>query len=94
MENIREVFEKFDDEYIKFEMVENKLSNRPDLHAFMLLDSLMPGDVDIISAAYHDEIYISIEIDDLSRTNITEDQVRDLRRCGLRIGEYGLCMFV
>jgi len=94
MENIEAVFNKFDDEFLKFERVENKLSRRPDLHAFLLLDSLLPGDRDIVSAAAHDEIYLDVELDQLAATAITEEQVRDLVRCGVRESEDSLCMFV
>lgn len=93
MENISEVFDKFADEFLKFERVENKLSNRPDLHAFLLLDSLLPGSTDMVSAAEHDEIFLDVELDQLAATAITEEQVRDLVRCGVRISEDSLCMF-
>jgi hypothetical protein len=93
--NLYETFEKFDDEYIKFERVENKLSSRPDLHAFILLDQLCPHDSDMVSAAEHDEIYLDIDMDKLAEV-VTEDQVCDLVRCGVRYdGELDcLCMFV
>ena len=94
MENIEAVFEKFDDEFLKFERVENKLNRRPDLHAFLLLDSLIADDKDMVAAAEHDEIYLDVELDELAETEITEDQVRDLVRCGVCVGEYGMCMFV
>lgn len=94
MENIKAVFDKFDDEYLKFDRVENKLSQRPDLHAFLLLDSLIPGDRDIVAYAVHDEIFLEIDIDELAESAITEEQVRDLVRCGVRESDCGLCMFV
>lgn len=83
---LAEMFDKFDDEYIKFERVENKLSSRPDLHAFILLNQLQPQGRDMVSAAEHDEIYLDIDCDELARV-ITEDQVRDLARCGVRYDE-------
>lgn len=95
MENIKAVFEQFDDDFLKFDRVEKKLSNRPDLHAFLLLDRLLPGDRDMVSAAEHDEIFLDVELDDLAKTGITEEQVRDLVRCGVRISDFdGLCLFV
>ena len=42
-------FEKYDDEYAEFERVENKRSQRRDLHAFLLLDEIVPGDTDMVS---------------------------------------------
>lgn len=95
IENIEAVFEKFNDEFLAFERVEHKLSKRPDLHAFLLLDSLLPGNTDIVSAAEHDEIFLDVEPDKLAETAVTEEHIRDLVRCGVRIGDYdGLCMFV
>ena len=95
MNNIEEVFDKFDDEFLKFKLVENKLNNRPEVHAFILLDSLVPGTEDMVSAAEHDEIFLSIETEDLAASHITEDQVCELVRCGVRIGDGGyLAMFV
>lgn len=94
MENIEAVFDKFDDEFLKFERVENRLSNRPDLHAFLLLDKLVPSDRDMVSNASHDEIWLEVDLEALVAAGITEDQIRDLVRCGIRIDEDSLCMFV
>lgn len=94
MENIEEVFDKFDKEFLKFDRIQDKRSNRPDLHAFLLLDSLLPSNKDIVASASHDEIYLDVEIDELAESGITEEQICDLVRCGVRVGDYGLCMFV
>jgi len=90
-----DIFEKFEDEFVKFENVENKLSNRPDLHAFLLLESLVPGTTDMVSAAEHDQIYLDVDVEELAE-KATEDQLRDLSRCGvMHSGEYDcLMMFV
>jgi hypothetical protein len=93
-EEVERWFEESDDEYIKFERVENKRSSRPDLHAFMLLAELVPGDMDIVCSAEHDEIYLQPDIADLVKAGITREQVVELARCGVRTGDYGLCMFV
>jgi hypothetical protein len=94
MDDIKAVFESHDGEYLKFDRVENKLSKRPDLHAFLLLDQILPGDSDIVSAAEHDEIFLDIELDDLADAGITNYQVRDLVRCGVRVSDFDcLCMF-
>jgi hypothetical protein len=74
------------DEFLKFENVENKLSQRPDLHAFMLLDSLFPGDINMVSGASHDEFYLSISPEELSE-KATDEQLIDLHRCGVRYDE-------
>jgi len=75
------------DEPHKFERVVVKLSKRPDLHAFMLIDKILPGDFDIIGAAEHDEIYLQVDIDQLA-TLITKDQVLELIRCGISYDGY------
>lgn len=95
-EELAELFEKHNDEYIKFERVENKRHSRPDLHAFLLLDELCPSenDSDMVAAAEHDEIYLDVDVEDLAVV-VSEDQVIELTRCGVRYSdEYGLCMFV
>lgn len=77
-----ERFEQYEDEeFLHFERVENKRSKRPDLHAFLLLDELCPGDSDIIGSAEHDKIYLSPTEDDLG--GITNDQIIELLRCGV-----------
>lgn len=93
--NLCNTFEKFEDEYGEFERVQDKLSSRPDLHAFILLNELCPDGRDIVSAAEHDEIYLDVDMDELA-TVITEDQVCDLVRCGVRYdgGLDCLAMFV
>jgi len=88
------LFERHNGEYIKFERVQNKLSQRPDLHAFMLLDQLVPGNKDIIACATHDEIGLSVAWEDVAKV-ATEEQWIDLIRCGLRYdsGNDALVMF-
>ena len=96
MIDIKEVFYKYDDCYLEFDMVGDKLSKRPDLCAFMLIDSLLPDSCcDIVSAAEHDEIYLDVDIDVLAKL-ATEEDIQTLVRCGVRYDEgYGcLCMFV
>lgn len=72
--------------YLKFEEVKEKFSNRPDLHALILLDKLVPGKTDIIACSEHDEYFLDIAVSDLSG-KITEEQVKDLIRCGLLYDE-------
>jgi hypothetical protein len=92
--DISERFEMFDDEYLEFDRVENKRSNRPDLHAFLLLDELFPGDSDIVDHAEHDEIWL--DVDDEQLKKLTDDQILELVRCGIRYDSdnASLCTFV
>jgi len=93
--NVKEIFEKNNAEFLKFGNVQNKLSQRADLHAFMLLDALLPGDQDMVSAADHEEIWLDVGIEDLAAV-ATEAQIVELIRCGVRLdSEFDcLCMFV
>ena len=68
-------------EFGEFVRVENKRSNRPDLHAFMLLDELFPGTYDIIGGASHDEIYLALENDQVDK--ISYEHALELHRCGV-----------
>ena len=83
MIDIKALFEKHEDEFLKFDCVDNKRSNRPDLHAFLLLDELISGTSDIVSGAEHDEIFLQVEPDDLAKI-VTEEQIVELIRCGVR----------
>ncbi len=87
-----ELFEKHNDEYLKFERIVNKRSMRPDLHAFLLLDELFSGTRDIVSSASHDEIYIDCDYDDVEK--LTEEQVVELIRCGVMYEDGSLAMGV
>lgn len=80
---LAEAFESADGEYGKFDRVKPKLSQRPDLHAFLLLDQLCPGKGDIIACAEHDEFWLDVDVEELAKV-ITKEQVIDLVRCGVR----------
>jgi hypothetical protein len=90
-----EMFEEFEDEFLKFERITEKLSQRPDIHAFILLDKLVPGKGGIIGGASHDLIGLDVDPEQLLKV-ATKDQLRDLHRCGVRYDSDvgGLGMFV
>jgi hypothetical protein len=85
-----------DDEFLKFDRIspERRLSARPDLCAFLLLEHLVPGTRNIIGGAEHDEIYLSADLEALLAA-ATEDDIVTLVRCGVRADEDNdaLCMF-
>jgi len=89
-----EAVTKEGDEFLKFEKVENKRSQRPDLHAFLMLDELFPGTSDLVSSVSHDEIWLDVDDDQVE--TLTDEQILELSWCGVRHdGEVGgLCMFV
>lgn len=75
----------------RFTSIENKRSNRPDLHAFLLLDSLFPGTNDMVAGATHDEIFLDVSEDQIAA--LTDEEILELMKCGVRYGEDCLCMF-
>lgn len=83
-----------EDEYLKFDRVQNRRSQRPDLHAFLVLDELVPGSVDMVSCAEHDQFWLEVSLDDLAGV-VTPEQVVELVRCGVRYADDGdgLAMF-
>jgi hypothetical protein len=83
------------DEYMKFDRIKDRLSNRPDIHAFILLDQLVPGTEDLVGAASHDEIFLAVTPSDLAKVATTE-QIVELIRCGVRYDSAtdSLAMFV
>ena len=92
MNNFELIKDQVDDEYLNFDSVENKLSTRPDLNAFLLLDRLFPNKSrDIISAASHDVFYLDVSDDEIER--ISKDDALTLIRCGVMCDGYGLSMF-
>lgn len=95
-------FDKFyeahsDEHFLKFDAIpaERRLSQRPDLNAFLLLDKLVPGKSDMVACAEHDEIYLEVDTKKLMKV-ATEEQLLDLIRCGCRAGDCGdgIAMFV
>lgn len=99
--NSQDIFDKhscgdtLSDEYLRFDRVENKMSSRPDLHAFILLNELVPRDRDIVSSAAHDEIYLDVTPEELNAV-ATEHHIIELIRCGVRLCKEtdSLAMFV
>ncbi len=88
-------FEAVNDDFLKFERIDKPRHRRPDLCAFILLDELVPGTSDIVSAAEHDEIFLDVDCDKLQAI-ASDDNILELVRCGVRFNrEYHcLCMFV
>ena len=92
-DDLSEIFELENDEFIKFERVENPLHPRPDICAFLLLDKLVPDTQDIVCATSHDEIHLSVDPEELAKV-ITRADIITLVRCGVMYSGDGLSMFV
>lgn len=80
--NIQNEYAKLEDESLEFAGIETKLSSRPDIHAFILLNQLLPGDRDMVSAAEHDQIWLDVDLDALAEV-ATADHIRQLETCGV-----------
>lgn len=93
-DQLRGLFEKHGEAYLKFDLAGRTGTTRPDLADFILLDQLCPASGDIVSGASHDEIYLNIDVEELAKV-INEDQVIELIRCGVRYDDQhdSLCMF-
>jgi len=94
-EEMSDLFDNSDDEFLNFNAVESRLSNRPDLHAFLLLDELIPGESDLVGSADYDEIWLDVDMEKFLEV-ATEEHITELSRCGVRYDEEvdSLCMFV
>jgi hypothetical protein len=88
-----ETVTKQGEEFLKFEKVANKRSQRRDLHAFLMLDELFPGNRRLVLSASHDEIFLDIDDDKVAM--LTDEQILELSWCGVRHAfDGGLYMFV
>jgi hypothetical protein len=107
MLDLKATFEKYEDEFLKFNRIENPRHPAPDLCCFLMLDDLAPKVCssthpdyagqreDVVAAAEHDEIFLATDPEKIAEV-ATEEQVRDMIRCGLQFSsEYdSFCMFV
>jgi hypothetical protein len=84
---LKERFEQVDDEYLEFERIPNPMHRRPDLCAMLMLAAIVPRDSgDILAASEHDEVFFDVDTDALN-DSATDDQIRDLARCGVMCGD-------
>jgi len=79
--DIQAEFESHNSNYTPFESLENKRSNCAEIHAFLILNELVPTDR-MIESAEHDKIWLSVNIEALSKV-ITSEQIRELSICGV-----------
>ena len=89
-----ELFEKFGNQYIKFEKIPeaNRRHPRPDICAMIYLHERFGGaDVDAVSATGRDEIWLDW---DPGEVDITEEDALYLTRCGVRYEDGMFGMFV
>lgn len=90
---IAERFEMVDGEHCNFDLIENKRSDRPDLHAFLLIDELFPspGNNVIASASIDtEELYLDVDFHQIE--GLTDEQILELVRCGVSYDESDYCL--
>lgn len=78
---LKERFDAMEYRVDGFDSISNKRSNRTDLHAFILLDGLFPGKIDILDWAEYEKIWLSIELKDIE--TLTDNQIEELVQCGV-----------
>ena len=97
-----EIADKFEEEDIPinaFELIEEKLSTRHDLHVYLLLDRILSRNPklnkshDLITAARNSEVFFSVDPKDLASV-ITKEEIRELILCNVSFDPEGLSMFV
>lgn len=84
MLNLKELWKKYGNDAGDFDKVENKLSQRSDVHAIMFLDKLFPGTNDMFWCGADDQIFFKIRLDQFAQT-ATEEQFLELIRCGINL---------
>ncbi len=94
VEEMRLFQDNHDEEFLKFRSIKGDTpSQRADLCAMILIDSLLPGIGDIVSAAEHDQIWLDADAGALAPL-ITEDQWLYLIRCGVMLDDDSLSLYV
>ena len=95
MLDLNAVFEKYDEEFTKFHRIVEPRHSRFDICAFLMLSDLMISykNRSIVMGAGHDVIWLSADPIEIA-TNATEEQIRDLIRCGVFYSDECFKMFV
>jgi hypothetical protein len=90
-EELIELFEK----HLDTHYLTGTSRGQRDLQGFIRLNELDPKERDIVNGAGHDQIWLSIDLEQLA-SNATEDDVIYLLGCGIMYddGYDGLTMFV
>ncbi len=87
IQDLTAAFALADESDVPFKDAANKLSNRKDLCAMLLLDKLLPGEGYIIRAAEHDVIYFEVKLDALAAV-ASQDDILLLCQCGADFDDY------
>lgn len=99
LDQLEELFEKHSSEFVEFERIKNPKHTRSDLCAMLMIDEIQSRyypqirTAKMISWAGHDEIHLDVDVEEISEY-ITEKEIIDLIRCGIRLEEGNFAMFV
>jgi hypothetical protein len=91
LDKLIELFKTHHDKYLEEDSVNFTITKRADLHAFLLLDKLVPGKTDLISASEHDVYYLDIGLEELAEV-INEEQIIELIACGVMLNSEYDCL--
>jgi len=87
-DELENLFEIHEDQFLKSENIKKRKHSRPDLCAFLILDELqhrsdgIDSSENIVTHAEHDIIYLHISPESILSV-ITESDILDLIRCGV-----------
>ncbi len=87
-EELENFFEIHNDQFLKTDNIKKRMSPRPDLCAFLILDELqfrselIDSYSDIVNQAEHGIIYLGVDPENILSV-ITEADILDLIRCGV-----------
>lgn len=95
------LFAKYTDEHGEFMKVNPKRTERKDLHAFLLIDELVPLNPrtphgfqrKLLTSSSGEEVYLGVDASKVA-ARITEEQVLELVRCGVSFDGDSLSIFV
>jgi hypothetical protein len=85
---VQELFAKHEaEDSLRFSDVTRPRARRPDLHALLLLDSLFPGEGNLIDDAEFDKVYFYWNMELFCQKG-TEEDIKELVACGMSLNEY------
>jgi hypothetical protein len=88
LDELENFFEIHNDQFLKTDNIKKRMSPRPDLCAFLILDELqfrsnfVKSYGDIVTHAEHEIIYLGVNLENILSV-ITEADILDLIRCGV-----------
>lgn len=84
--SLKERFDMFEDEFLRFERIASPVHRRRDLCGFLMLAELDPKSKHpMVEAAGHEEIWMLIDFKKVAKAS--DEVLRDLIRCGVRLDE-------